>query len=326
MKIGIKQTHNSRSRYDSKGFTLIELMVSMSITIVILGLLMGMTKIAVGSWKDTHSRTRASRLAQEVFSTVGKDLEGIVVRSGNNYEWVLVKDSGNNSSENGPDGSTEIGNPLVVSFFSAVTDRYNGQINTTDDLGGDISLVRYKLIYQDLIGGATQKPVYALYRERIDPNFTFDAALAKQSIDPDVAVNNEKLEEADLKRDYSLDEIVSEQNYLAENIYDFTLSFNFEYSLADGKSGYKRVVIQTNGASKSLSIRGNQILVDGAALTLPSDAGAPRLAGADVSILVLSDEGMNGIKTKNINNKSDLAKYLKKHGRHYSKSVILPQS
>lgn len=325
MNIGIKQTHNSRSGSVSKGFTLIELMVSMSITLVILGLLMGMTKIAVGSWKNTHSKTRASRLAQEVFASVGKDLEGIVVRSGNNYEWVLVKESGNSSDENGPDSSTGIGNPLAISFFSAVTDRYNGQINTPADLGGDISLVRYRLIYQDLIGGAAQKPVYALYRERIDPNFTFDAALAKKSIDPVVAVDGDRLEKADLNRSYGLDEIVSEPNYLAENIYDFTLSFNFEYSLAGGVKGYKRVVLQTSGNSSSLSIRGNQILVDGVALSLPSGAGAPRLAGADVSILVLSDEGMNGIKTKNINSKSDLAKYLKKHGSHYSKSVILPQ-
>ena len=74
---------------------------------------------------------------------------------------------------------------------------------------------------------------------------------------------------------------------MAENIFDFTLSFNFEYTLTSGAKGYHRVVIQNSGVSNSLSIKGHEITVDGNPLPLPAGASSPRLAGADVSILVL---------------------------------------
>lgn len=323
MKFSIKKiSSQALLKKAKKGFTLIELLVSMTITLVIVGLLMGMTKMAVGAWQKTHAKTRSSRLAQEVFDSIGKDLEGMVIRTGNNYEWLLIKESADVAGIRGPAAAKEMVNPLEISFFSAVTDRYNGQINVPlVDKGGDISMVRYRLIHQDLIGGGagTEKPVFALYRERIEPGGdgaagtfdTFNDYLAKPSIDgikPSI-------------------DIVEEQNYLAENIFDFTLSFNFEYTLATGAKGYKRVVIQNNATSNKLSIKGNDILVNDVSLQtqLPTGASSPRLAGADVSILVLSDGGMNGLKNKNITTDAQFAKYLKERGHHYSKSVIIPR-
>jgi hypothetical protein len=320
------------------GFTLVELLVSMTITLVIVGLLMGMTKMAVSAWQTTHAKARSSRLAQEVFNSIGKDLEGMVIRTGNPYEWLLIQkvdDIDMSDAEKGPTGGIgnatqkQMVNPLEISFFSAVTDRYDGQINTAQDMGGDISMVRYRLIHQDLIDiDANTKPVFALYRQRINPDETFNEMLAKPTIDG--------------IRDSS--EIVVEQNYLAENIFDFTLSFNFEYKVTytDTSTGikssrvkYKRVAIQASDTdSDSLSIKGNSVLVGGDSfITLvTSDLGAnesnpssPRLAGADVSILVLSDGGMNGLKNKNITDKADFAQYLKEYGHIYSKSVIVPR-
>jgi len=315
MKFELKEINQQEQliqKKAQKGFTLIELLVSMTITLVIVGLLMGMTKMAVGAWQSTHAKTRSSRLAQEVFDSIGKDLEGMVIRTGNDYEWLLIQESENASTENGPDSSKELSNPIEISFFSAVTDRYNGQINVEGvDLGGDISMVRYRLIHQDQIEADGSKPVFSLYRERIDPNVAFDKLLAQPKLDGIVPSG----------------EIVDRENFLAENIFDFTLSFNFEYTLSSGVKGYKRVVIQTNGDNNSLSIKGNKISLNGSddPMTLPEGASSPRLAGADVSILVLSDGGMNGLKNKNISSAEELSKYLKEYGHHYSKSVIVPR-
>ncbi len=188
MKFVIKKISSQAGHKKAqKGFTLIELLISMTITLIIVGLLMGMTKMAVGAWQKTHAKTRSSRLAQEVFDSVGKDLEGMVIRTGNSYEWLLIKESPDAAGIRGPESGKEMVNPLEISFFSAVTDRYNGQINVPGvDMGGDISMVRYRLIHQDLIGGAVAKPVFALYRERVDPDYTFHHALAKGSIDSSV--------------------------------------------------------------------------------------------------------------------------------------------
>ncbi len=314
MKNTNSQTAQPRSqRKNVKGFTLIELLISMTITLVIVGLLMGMTKMAVGAWQRTNSKARSSGLAQEVFDTVGKDLEGIVIRAGNDYEWLLIQESENDpgKDENGL-SNKEMVNPLEISFFSAVTDRYDGQINVPKvDLGGDISMVRYRLIHQDVVEAGGSKPVFALYRQRIEPDVAFERLLGQDSIDGVISSN----------------ETVERDNFLAENIFDFTLSFNFEFTLETGAKEYKRVVVQTNGDSKKLSIRGNEVYVDNTVITAPSGATASstRLAGGDISILVLSDSGMNGLKNRNFTTDYTFADYLNEHGHHYSKSVILPQ-
>lgn len=322
MRTNIKHLYQERQalqKKTQKGFTLVELLVSMTITLIIIGLLMGMTKMAVGAWHKTQTKTRSSKLAQEVFDSIGKDLEGMVVRTGNNFEWLLISESPEDTvGDRGPTTNKEMLNPLDISFFSAVTDRYDGQIGVSGvDNGGDISMVRYRLIHQDLIGGSVLKPVFALYRERINPDETFTEMLAQPTIDG--------------IRDSS--EIVEEANFLAENIFDFTLSFNFEYTLANVKQ-YKRVVIRNSGVGAGLSIKGNQILVNGVSIQtpppgnpngLPNGASSARLAGVDVSILVLSDGGMNGLQNANITTAAQFAAYLKEHGHLYSKSVIVPR-
>ena len=313
MKFEIRTTNSQVLRKsEPKGFTLIELLISMTITLVIVGLLMGMTKMAVGAWQASSAKVRSSGVAQEVFGSVGKDLEGVVVRTGNDYEWMLVKDSGITGDDLGQGANKEMVNSLEVSFFSAVTDRYNGQINTASDLGGDISMVRYSLIHQDVItgiNGADAKPVFALYRQRIDPDEVFNDLLAKTSLDG-------------IKPSA---DIAMPENFLAENVFDFTLSFNFEFTrTASGVKEYRRVVVQSNGTQNELSIKGDAVLVNGSVLTV-SGASSPRLASAEVSILVLSDKGMRSLKNKPISSDADFAKFLKQNGIHYSKSVILPQ-
>jgi type II secretory pathway component PulJ len=314
-----QQTRKVVLKRKPKGFTLVELLVSMTITLIIVGLLMAMTKMAIGAWQKTHAKTRSSKLAQEVFDSIGKDLEGMVVRTGNNYEWLLIKESPDVVGERGPTAAKEMVNPLDITFFSAVTDRYDGQINTASDKGGDISTVRYRLIHQDLIGGSVLKPVFALYRERVNPDETFTDYLAKPSID---GVRPS-------------DEIVAEENFLAENIFDFTLNFNFEYtattSAGVSTKNYIRVVIKNNVANAGISIKGNEIRVNGASiqniLTVPAggSVSSARLAGVDVSILVLSDGGMNGLQNANITTDAQFTEYLKEHGHLYSKSVIIPR-
>lgn len=300
----------------SRGFTLVELMISMTITLVIIGVLLSMTTVAVKGLKNSQNSTRTSRLANEVLSTITKDLEGIVIRSGNNYEWVLSNNSGASGVELGPDTEKEMQNPFQLSFFSAVTDRYNGQINVDGvDLGGDISMIRYKLIHQDQMEQGGYYPVFAIYRQRIEPKDTFEKCLSKTDLD--------KID--------GLPEISERQNYLAENIYDLTVSFNFEYRQSNGSSGssgstgYARIPIQMNGGFESLSIKGNEVLVDGVAIELPPGSSSPRLSSADVSLMVLTDKGMNGLKRANIKDEIAFSKYLRQNGKQYSKTVILPR-
>ena len=307
MKFNITNTSKRSTHSRSlKGFTLIELLISMTITLVIVGLLLGMTKMAVTAWRSASAKTRSSNIAQEVFDTVGRDLEGLVIRSGNNFEWFSIEEGG---GELGPSDESKIPNPLQITFFSAVTDRYNGQINTDDDEGGDVSTIRYRLVYQDQIEEGGDEKVYALYRERIDPDETFETYLAGDNIG---AIGN-------------FDDTIERTNFLAENIVDFTLSFNFEYTKDDSSKGYLRQVISSDGVGNDLSIKGNSVLVGGNEIAIPSGGGSPRLVGIDISALVISDGGMNALETTSIKSDTEFSEFLNEHGTHYSKSVIIPQ-
>ena len=291
----------STNQNKPKGFTLVELIISMAVTMVIIGVLMAMTRVAVKGMTSAQNATRYSRIAQDVMSTMTKDLEGIVIRSGNDYEWVNVSVSDASGTELGP--SSEMKNPIEISFFSAVTDRYDGEIGTNDDKGGDISLVRYKLVHQDVIGG--NYPVFSLYRKRVDPDVTFTSHLAKQALT-------------------KFTDTVTGNDFLAENVFDMTVSFNFELYKDDGTTVYRRVPVQISGVDKTLSIKGNEVLVNGSTLVV-GDADSARLASADISILVLSDKGMKGVDKANLSTTAKLSEYLKKHGKHFSKSVVLPR-
>ena len=308
MKFNITNTSKRSTHSRSlKGFTLIELLISMTITLVIVGLLLGMTKMAVTAWRSASAKTRSSNIAQEVFDTVGRDLEGLVIRSGNDFEWFSIEEG---EGELGPSGkSADIPNPLQITFFSAVTDRYNGQINTDDDEGGDVSTIRYRLVYQDQIEEGGDEKVYALYRERIDPDETFETYLAGDDIGA-IGSFNDTIERA---------------NFLAENIVDFTLSFNFEYTKDDSSKGYLRQVISPGGVGNDLSIKGDSVLVGGNELDIPDGGSSPRLVGIDISALVISDGGMNALETTSIDSDTAFSEFLNEHGTHYSKSVIIPQ-
>ena len=317
MKFKSKILHNRIKSKNKliKGFTLVELLVSMTITLIIVGLLIGMTKIAIGAWVTTNNKVKSSRLATEVFEVVGRDLEGLVVRSGNTFEWLSIEDNNLAGPDVGPGGGSEgknIVNTFDINFFTATPDRYDGQIGSSVDAGGDVSMVRYRLIYQDVIEGGTgvgTTPVYSLYRDRVEPDEVFQSLLGQDELAAPLA---------------NLDEINEVENILADNIYDFTLSFNFEFTVDDGTKIYERVTIQAGG-SDSLSIKGNDILIGGTSIEIPDGAASPRLASADISVFVISDGGMRALEFQPDLNSEEFAEFLKEHGDSYTKSVLLPQ-
>jgi len=313
MKFKSKILHNRIKSKNKliKGFTLVELLISMTITLIIVGLLTGMTKIAIGAWVTTNNKVKSSRLATEVFEVVGRDLEGLVVRSGNTFEWLNIAANGLTGSDVGPGGGKDIVNTFDINFFTATPDRYDGQIGVAG-ADGDVSLVRYRLIYQDVIvggAGVGTTPVYSLYRDRVEPDEVFQSLLGQDVLAAPLA---------------NLGAINEVENILADNIYDFTLSFNFEFTVDNGTKIYERVTVRAGG-DNSLSIKGNDILIGGTSIEIPAGAASPRLASADISVFVISDRGMRALEFQPDLNPTEFAEFLKEHGDSYTKSVLLPQ-
>lgn len=293
-----------------KGFTMIELLTSVAITAVIITVLIGMTRVAMDAWKDSQDKTKASRQAKEALETLAKDLEGIVIRSGNDYEWAFVKSESTN--QDGPSASTQMSNPTEILFFSGATDRYDGKIGSTDDKGGDVSTVSYRIVYQDQLNPADDEfPVFALYRNLVNPDETFNNYLSQQNLMTGGV--------------YNADDTKEQNNFLVENIFDLTITFIFEYQDASGQTITKRVPITADGTASDLRIFGDRIEVGGSVLNDPSGNKITRLAGAELSILVLTDSGLNVLRNRNFSTDEEFSKFLDENGYHYSKSVILPR-
>jgi prepilin-type N-terminal cleavage/methylation domain-containing protein len=304
-----------------KGFTLIELLTAVAITTVIIGVLIGTTRMSMDAWKDSRDKARASRLAKESIELMARDLEGIVIRSGNDYEWLSIRmDDDLNSADLGPENA-EMKNPLEFVFFSAATDRYDGEIGKEDDKGGDISTVIYKLMYKDQfdgVSGGAPFPVFSLYRYLVNPDETFGNYLAQTGI----------------KNPAAAEDITNPNNFIAENVYNLTVTLIFEFANTDtGIIEQKRVPIMTSGSDyQEIRIKGN--MIEGATNDVAADikdsngdnvAASARLAGAELGILVLSDSGMRALNKKPFSDQEAFAKFVKENSHYFTKSVVLPR-
>ncbi len=300
-----------RSKKSLRGFTLIELLVAMAITTIIITVLVSVTAMALDTWNRSRAEIRAARQAKSMIDTMARDFESFVSRKGNTFEWLYAK---SNPSSDGPKG-TASPNAIDLVFFSAATDRYNGQIGSATDLGGDVSTVGYKLTYKDPIAGAAQDQykTFVLYRKLVDPKETFDKLLGKTSIkapfDTAGGTNIEK-----------------EENFICENVYQFTVTFHVSTTVG---TGLKSVTVPVGKGAKSVEefrITGSGIettFVPSGATNAQLKAG--RLSAAEISITVLSDFGVQQMRRRSFSG-TELAEFIAEHSYQYSKVVQLPGS
>lgn len=298
-----------------RGFTLLELMVAMAITALIITVLISITAIALDSWQRSRAQVRAARLAKAALETMAKDFESLMVRSGNQYQWLSARvepelTSGSNLA--GP-GNNQMPNAAQLVFFNSATDRYQGNIGGTDDLGGDVSTVGYRLVYRDPIldrdAGFNTHPVFALYRNLIDPKPTFDNLLAQTDL-------------LNAYRTFQSSDFDPE-NFVVENIFSLTVTFVVEYQdpSTPGLTRTRRVPLMKESGSNAVRefiIAGDGIRVSGGAADAALAAG--RVVAVDLSITILSDFGLQQAA------KTPLPpeRIIRDHGFHYAKSVIVP--
>lgn len=304
------------------GFTLIELLVAMAITIVLLGVLVYLTGISMDTYRDSRNEVRASRQAKDALEKISKDFESMISRrDGNSYEWLYagVDSKSNVDDPTGPSGQDgQITNRAQLIFFTGATDRYDGQIGDPDeDGGGDVSAVGYRLTFNDQIGdGASQEhAVFSLYRHLINPG-------SRPETDEDNTFDN-LLAQENLKQAYDVfeDDDISPENFLAENIYEFTVTFLVEYTPSGtGMTNIERVTLRQNGTSNysEFRLKGNGIVATG---PKAADIANGRIMGVEVSITVLSDRGLTLAKKAGLS-KEEL---VKKHGYHYTKTINTPR-
>jgi prepilin-type N-terminal cleavage/methylation domain-containing protein len=308
--------HTFRPHPLRRGFTLIELLIAMAITTIIASVLVAVTSIAIDSWNRSRAELRAARQAKFMVDAIAKDFESLVTRRGNNFEWLSAKTPktlpGNNTQQSA--------NASNLIFFTAVTDRYDGKINTADDKGGDVSCVAYELKYQDPIdGGNTNLSTFALYRLLVNPNEAFENLLSKSVLE--TAFQTYSSQVADLK------------NFVCENIYQYSIVFHIEITKDLGTPEATKITVPVSLGPTAGRGRITEFHVLGTGLELaesPTSAvtieelKAGRVAAMEVSLSVISDFGMQQLRARKDLIGDAMTKFMAKNSFQYSKLVELP--
>ena len=301
----------------SKGFTLIELMVAMAITTVIVTVLVSITGVALDTWQRGRAEIRASRQAKSMLDTMAKDFESLVSRRGNNFEWLYSKVE---TDLPGPSENMS-SNAAELIFMTAATDRYQGQIGTADDLGGDVSCVSYKLQYQDPVKGTEEKnsSTFVLYRLLVNPDETFKDLLGKDDLSTAFSTKYK-------------DKVKEVENFVCENIYQFTLTYQVEVTQIAGTTTTTvpvRVTLGETGAGKELTLRGNGLEMPDVSVgkikpaVKSEELLAGRLTGVEIGITVLSDAAVIRLAQEGLSDKVR-EKILAQESFQYSRTVELP--
>ena len=318
----------SPNKRAKKGFTLIELMVAMGIAIVIMGMLVGITNVAMGAWQRSRAEVRASRQAKAMLDVIAKDLECLVIRSGNVNEWIYAK------TETTMPGTTQdrSTNAAELIFFSAATDRYKGGAGTATDKGGDVCTVSYKLAYQDPLEGLeNSNSTFVFYRQLVDPKPTFDTLLGKTDLKAafGATAGNNRFETRVTAGSTGDD---AKYNFICENIYQYSITFRVDVTTVVGTTTTVKPVRLTMGQNATVNtmrVFGDRIDTDasvsGSGMSATNaEIKTGKLTGAEISITVLSDFGLNQLKTRTFADAAAKAKFLAEHSYEFSKSVDLP--
>lgn len=285
-----------------RGFTLIELMVAMAITTIIVTILITITSVSLNTWNRSRAEIRAARQAQAMTEIMARDFEAMVTRPGNNFEWLIAKTSVVDSID-----GIQSPNSSDIIFFTAATDRYEGQIGVDgEDLGGDISAVGYTLEYKDPIDTAGSNfPTFVLYRKLVNPDETFANLLGKDDLE--VAFGG--LVNA---------EIGETENFVCENIYQYSITFHLDRY--DDVAGTFRTIPVTlsHGENTSLQIFGDRIALNDV------DENS-RISAVEISLTVISDNAMNSLRRNPNMNEESKNQLISSNSFQYSKRIEVPR-
>ncbi len=342
--------HSSRAH--KRAFTLVELLVAMTITVILVGVIMTMTNQGIKIYKEARLQVETTTRAQVALNALSNDFQAMQLGRGeNNYQWFFAKadDSAAREIVESSRGSRarkkNVKDTIPVStqivFFASTYDR-NPAVSSNDELRsnyrsakalnvdtqGDVNAVGYRLLYRDQIlnlapseqGGKSRSkkaasetfPLFSLYRQTISPRDAYTDLMGKTNLE--AAYRSFEKEEQD--------------NFLCENIFDMNLVLNIDHCEggADIESGRARVeresvsIINSKGQNEDVIITSRDIIVNGRKLH------NAKIVSVNISVTVVTEEGMHIIDQARRGRRQlpDAKNFFREYTRTYSALVAPP--
>ncbi len=304
-----------------RGFTLIEVMVAMTVTAMIVTILVSITAISLDTWTRSRSEVRAAAQAKALVDTMGRDFEALVNRAGTKAEWLTATAEPAESSGNGPNVASSNASKLI--FYTSPTDRYDGEVGK-DTSVGDVSCVGYELKYTDPIKaqGGREIPTFVLYRLLVNPDDTYEQLLEK--------ANTSASSLRSAFEDKFQAQMEEGENFVCENIYQYTLTFNVTLR---GESSAQKATPKTvaitlgNGGSASATefrLEAGAITTDFLSTDLEASDEAIKagsLTSVELSFTVMTDFGIEQMRQRRFKNSQEEADFMAKNSYQYSKLI-----
>jgi prepilin-type N-terminal cleavage/methylation domain-containing protein len=345
----------------AKGFTMLELLVAMSVTVILLGMVTFMTGVSMDGYKGSRDKVLGGRQAKEALEAITQDFEAMVARTDGNDEkdemWLyadfepeLDGDVGGSTTLAGP-ANKKIVNSCRLIFFTGATDRYDGDIGGDSDDGGDVSAVIYRLAYRDQISDTAPNavglfPSFLLYRHLVDPFPTKWGRKSSAGYDNDKAL----LGAVDLEYVYELGTLnnslegdtFAAENVIAENLYELTVTFLLSIKTVEGNPFIVRCTISPDLcedfsiSDKGVKWTGTIQLGSSAEIedTDTSEQLVPNvgnitveniengdLLGVEINMTVLSERGLIMTQKGGMSPQEIINEY----GTHYTDTVSVPR-
>ena len=253
----------------SKGYTLIEILVSTTIMVILSGLAIQITAEVVKIWGRSSGKLATLSEARIAMDIIANDLEGVVLRN-DRTEWFRAE----NVFLKYPVKSKSI----ALRFFSVIKDKPTDSQGNT--IPGDVSAIAYNLHYVNPIDGSDRgEKSFVLYRMEVDPETTYNNLLDVSKRD---TLPNKR------SRIWGLGNTIKGKNggnFLAKNIVNFDIEFHVE---DDGNSSTPTLYFERSKKIQIISDLWWKFATVGPQAKLEHYQRA--LAYADIKLTVLSDK------------------------------------
>jgi len=327
------------------GFTLVELLISITITVVVVGALAVVLNITTKAYKDSSNKIESQAKAEIALDQISSDLESFLIQPGNEYEWLWIGRYNHDLTSPGdgvvgPDTHRSTKNIAHLIFLNSPLDRYDGDLLTEK---GNVCCVSYRVAFRDEVATLTGRDptadprhsTFALYRTMVDPDATF-ATQSPAPNDSYIAVEHEiaangvtlsanKTGLANVFRNLNPNGGLGANSILVEGIYEMSIHFTIQFNDAGIISQRTFAVTPddsnapSSAAATYVSIKGNRIDTDLLGL---EDVINPRLISMNITLGVLTSQGVQKI---NQQNDTPFEQNLKESLTTYSREISIPR-
>lgn len=141
------------------GFTLLELLIALSISSILLVVLSGLLSVSLTQWNRQTGRHLANSEAQWALATLVEDIQSIVRKNGES-EWLQVKSV----------NVEGLGNTPQLLFLARPADADTIAARNDEQSEGSVCAISYRLQKRDPFDA--DEPIHALYRATKSPEQT----------------------------------------------------------------------------------------------------------------------------------------------------------